>query len=226
MKIIKESPDEVFGLDPEYQYYKKIAKFDNEDAFAFGIADGSMHISNVYGNSHSFLLPSKRMKELYIEKNTKFARLLFDYPGRVWLDKKIISFWIYPTTKQELKELVNQIEEQFMSKHHMNVNIWNDKDFKIEVNNEQDLPDSLEKDNYGQWTKFSEKTSGLIPIKEFSGSNDASAEDMKDDHLRGNKKWVPGYGSDKYSSEKPLAWRQALVAESLDESIKLKNNKK
>jgi hypothetical protein len=43
--------------------------------------------------------------------NAKFPEALnnFKYAGRFWKDKKVISFWQYPETKDELDEIINEI---------------------------------------------------------------------------------------------------------------------
>jgi hypothetical protein len=65
--------------------------------------------------------------------------------------------------------------------------------------------------------------SELIPVKDYEGSAQRSEEDLGQEHTKSPLlKKLPRAkvgGSKKYGKEKPLPWRQALVPESLEESL-------
>jgi len=117
--------------------------------------------------------------------------------GRIWMNKKIISFWKYPSQADYKNFIINLGKA-------LNIDIWNDPDYKLEIehNNKQEL----------------------IPIQQYSGSvNPPESEKLK--HLQSpmEKKNVnvpQGVGSKKYLEKKPLEYQQALhTSESVIKSI-------
>lgn len=50
------------------------------------------------------------------------------YPGRVFTDDKVITFWFYPKTREELKRIIKGIEDD------LQITIWDDDEWEIETN--------------------------------------------------------------------------------------------
>lgn len=102
----------------------------------------------------------------------------------------------------------------------MNVNIWNDSDFKIDVNIIEDEPlaTSIEDGGSGQWDKWNNKSMRLIPFSDYMGSEDQSEEDFKSDHsdspMLKRKKEVPDdMGSNRYAKRLPYQYRWQMRRE-------------
>lgn len=72
---LNESPDEVKITEP---YEKVIARYNDDEAYAFGVVDGKMYISKVRG-THTDLLPKEMNRELMKSKGASFTREIFDY---------------------------------------------------------------------------------------------------------------------------------------------------
>lgn len=89
------------------------------------------------------------------------------YPGRLWTEDKIISFWKYPS-KEDMSKLLKMINEELYKIYGFFVDFEN---FKIEVN----YDGSSEPRN---WDK-----TDLIPLKDYNGSQNASSEEMSKMHL-------------------------------------------
>jgi len=123
---LNESPDKIIGFEP---YEHKIAGWDDKDAYAFGLLNDKMVVSKK-GDSHGDIFDYEEMQRLKKLKNTQTFRGIWDLPGRIWVKKKLISFWYYPKTNKELEEIIKKIEKKLRKK------IWDDPDFKIEINTE------------------------------------------------------------------------------------------
>lgn len=80
------------------------------------------------------------------------------YKGRIWLDNKIITFWDYPNDFNELKTILEALENALLYEQSVEVDILNDPEFTIEVYEE-------DKDEYGVRIMKSK----LIPLKQFRG---------------------------------------------------------
>jgi hypothetical protein len=91
------------------------------------------------------------------------------YPGRIWLDSKIIAFWVYPKVKL-FKLIINKIEENF------DIQIFNN-DWKMEVikNEAGKLKKKKENDDLYINTGGYENAI-VIPLDEYTGSEDVPKE--------------------------------------------------
>lgn len=128
-------------------------------------------------------------------KNTHY-REDYDYPGRLWVKTKVISFWKFPP-KEVFPELIKDLEDKLKIKI--------DSTWRVNIKRE---------DNYN-WEN--------IPITNYIGSAKLSQEELNKQHvvspLLKYKKEVPsGIGSKKYGKELPLRQRQMMYAESLQEN--------
>lgn len=176
-QLVKESPDEIFGMDKRYNYFKKMADFSAHLTHAFGYFDGIMRVSKEQG-THPGILTKITGEDIEADDRVKFK-----YPGRVWLGHKYISFWLYPKNNKELKKVVNDLESALSKLYNKSVVIWEDDEYQIDVNIIDDPKDNFGQNPEGDWGTYNEKSSQLIPLKDFNGSANASEEDMKKPHL-------------------------------------------
>ena len=90
----------------------------------------------------------------------------FDYAGRIWKDKKLISFWQYPETKGKLDEIVKEINNLAT-------------DFQIDEN-EWEIEIYLDEiDPKDKWSDYSGKRTKFIKLKDYKTSNDPSATEYE-----------------------------------------------
>jgi hypothetical protein len=154
--------------------------------------EGGTHTTIVYYYKDE--LPSDVMDRM---------RLHIEYDGRIFLNEKIISFWHYPD-EDNFKEIIINLEKAFLNDRHMNVNIWNDPNYKIEVKN-------------------SDLSYNIIPIQQYIKSENPSELDYKQhimSPLLKQKKSVPlGYGS-KNPKNTPEYRNMRRIEFQSDESIK------
>jgi len=129
---LKESPDKVLN-----NYDDLLAHWSNDDAIAFGFLNDRAFIgynNSLFFDSDKISMEKKNIldrtnykivekmmahagissfyKILYGENGIGSHRSQFEYPGRIWTVKRIISFWQYPDKNklpQLLKSLTNEI---------------------------------------------------------------------------------------------------------------------
>ena len=171
----------------------------------FGYYDGKMRVGKLNG-----IHPS--IKELYddIERSVH-SRLDLKYPGRLWIQDKVVSFWEYPKTKTELLKILSDVENEFfrMAKRPFTLN---PNDWFIEIVDKRLAGDNFP-EVFGEWADAEDAI--LVPVKDYSGSDEWSEETKGKEHVqspvdKGPKKVPPGVGSRKYGSSKPLPLRQAM----------------
>lgn len=129
------------------------------------------------------------------------------YPGRLFLDAKVITFWIYPSNK-ELKQIVEIIEKK------KNIQIY-DNDWKIEIYSEG-MAYKGRKDYHNNYER--DRSSKIIPIEKYIGSK-KPPEKAYLQHLDTKTKHKVPYG---YGSKNPayMGKRQWQMASLTDEGIK------
>jgi len=103
---IFESPDNIYDGDV------KLANWEDSDAYAIGYDKG---------------------KDFFIAPGSHWSRRSYEYDGRIWKDKKLITFWNYPESNKKLKEIIFDIESNFRE------NIWG-KGWKIELKDGDLIP--------------------------------------------------------------------------------------
>jgi hypothetical protein len=145
----------------------------------------------------------------------------WSYPGRLWLNSKIITFWVYPNDIL-FKQIIKKLEEK------LNIKIFNNN-WKIEVikrEGEVFKREYSEEDieNYYYDERQLDDESELIPVEDYAGSEDFS-DLQKQMHLMSWKekqklkekgvKLAPGFGSDRTAWDKPrnLKYRQTIYQE-------------
>jgi len=136
-----------------------------------------------------------------------FDKFAMDYPGRVWVTYKIITFWEYPKDLEKLKNIIKDIENKSKLK------IW-DNGYKIEIVTSGKL--------YGKhvWSKNIETE--FINIEDYEGSETWSPFIKQYGH--GNEKNKESFGSVKYAKDKPLKYRQHLQTESASNTFTRNGN--
>ena len=176
-RIIKEDPDTVEVKD-DRGYTTRTVRFDDSDALAFGMSGGKMYVGycSDLANTKIESIVDAQIKEtswltktdfkshdligefyfdLFDEHVEGLERDTMDFPGRIWLNSKVISFWKYPS-KNQLTGLLIKLSKEIYRVYNYKVNF---SDYRIEVVDNS----SLERK--------------LIPIKEFN-QKISSPEDM------------------------------------------------
>lgn len=190
LEYSKESPDRIklpSGLDYHYN---------NENARAFGYLEGEMKVG-LYGDHHPGMLYDEIWKPgLQFNKND--VAEYFKYPGRIYENVKVITFWQYPPSKRELKKVIQDIEKA------AKIPIW-DHGWWLEIVKENDkILTNLEYD----WSNEKYHTE-FITLEDYEGSLNFSEEVRKRHQtspLQKTKRPIPkGFGSKNRSD---LKWRQ------------------
>lgn len=136
-------------------YDNNLAYYDDSDAIAFGYYDGKLYIGNDCSDYHCDLNygdPGER-EEL-------------EYPGRLWYEKKLISFYEYPS-KEKLPKVLKDIKKEMYKINDIKID-WNDG-WLIEIY----FP-AFNKNYY--WDDFEDDPDNyindikLVPISKYTGS--------------------------------------------------------
>lgn len=180
----------------------------------FGYYDGKMRVGKI-NSVHPIINMFYPDME---DKNFKGRRDM-EYPGRLWIKERVISFWDYPETHKALYDILSDIENEFHRKFGKVITI-NPNHWYIEI-----VDKKLEGENFPEYF-MDWKDAGdaiLIPVKDYKGSDEWSEKTKGTEHAKSpllKKKEVPyGFGS-RNPKYKPLAWRQALYQENLVPSFK------
>jgi len=173
---LNENPDWVGSL----------VQYDERDARAFSSYKGKTYVARNHDTYHDEL-SMHLLDEDFIDED-EFDLLPTDrddweYPGRIWIRRKVISFWKYPPNKSVLLKILKSIERQ------LKIKIIGNK-YKLEI--------YLGKKTAGK----DEKGTRIIKPSEYTGSNTAKGIDI--DHGKSpmikKKKKIQG----KLGSEKPI----------------------
>lgn len=206
---IFESPDIISYPDLQYNAYGEPVdenewspQFGDEDSHPIWLSDGELVLGK-----------ARDAHPLNIRHTKDF------YPGRLWKERKMISFWVYPE-KDLFFKMMEGLSARLSRYYNENIDILRDPEWKIEI-----LPQK--KEAWRGLTYVKERNpevwhSELIPVKDYEGSAQRSPEDLGQEHVKSpmqKKERDKVGGSKKYGKEKPLPWRQALVPESLEESM-------
>ena len=222
---LNENPNAI--IDPEVWEKKKNQKsytpdkieYDSLQNIPFGYYGA--HDAFITGGSrdtHSHLLSKAKKLDLIQTAGESIERP--KNSGRIFVDHKVITFWTFPETYEELIKVIKDIE------NNTNLNILNDPEWKIEIPSGEFKSHLDKKDiSWGSWHPRIGQVE-YISIKDFRGGYKRSEEELGQEHIQSpikkKKKEVPsGVGSKRYGSKKPLKYRQKLVAESLKEGIHL-----
>lgn len=223
MKYLKkyENPDEIHLTEPrDVDTHHK-----DDDALAFGYLKGKMHIS--FTETHNQMAG--------IEKGAE-GRKKMKFPGRLWIEQQVISFWKFPTPEQlpkvlkDIKRTYDKLSEDEKYKEIIDYENdtyalveldFNDPDWLIEILLDKEDEKDIDWDNIENIDRDGIKYTNtkLIPLTEYMGSAERSEEEMGKAHLdwrlkqkMKEKGWGRGWGSD---MSKGLAWRQAKYVEGM-----------
>lgn len=189
--LITENPDSVF------LHVGKSLDVSDGRPFAFDNSSDKVYIGNK-GNYHG---------------NDEGTSGLDDvsFPGRFWIDDKIISFWVYPK-EEDFKKYIDRLEKQLHSDRIISKGekIFNNG-WQIEViikNGEKQVWD----ERYSMY--MSNNNTGeevLIPIEEYVGSEDVP-EEQRVIHLMNSeekRKALLDMGYKPKTYPTPKGWSQA-----------------
>lgn len=188
---IYESPDTVSLPNLEYNKYGEDINSDEDlspyygdsDAHPFWIEGGEVVLGKA-SSTHPFISRSE------------------SFEGRLWKDRKIISFWKYPDVDQFI-DIIDQLSNKLKKIYRESFDILNDPDWKVEV-----LPDRKWSDS----DKGDFKTQ-LIPVMDYVGSEQRSEEDLAQNHIKSpllkTKKYIPGFGSSSPRYRANRIWQMA-----------------
>jgi hypothetical protein len=210
--LIKESPDTVWYKD-NWNYYT------DDDAMPFFITiNKNNEVRKLYmaknktGIAHRYI-PNKNFFGINRDQPRDKA-----YPGRIWLDRKVMSFWVYPDEKLFIS-IINNLEKKLKIK--MFNNDWYIEVYKLDSGDIK----KRDKNNTDYYCYDNDELSGrkeFIPIDEYAGSEDAPEEEriahlmnwQEKEKLK-KEKGVKGFGSGKTAWDKPhnIKWRQAIYQE-------------
>jgi len=134
--------------------------------------------------------------------------------GRIFIKEKVLTFWIYPETKQAFLTLIKELNEKYRD-----LNLLSDPEWVVEIPPEGTTePDTS---GWGSWVPDADDQE-FVPFSEYSGGYIRTKKEVEKEHILSpmekNKKKVPyGVGSKApQSRKKPLPWKQAMYAESYD----------
>lgn len=176
--LIKESPDRVF-LTPDGSENLTI-----DNAYPFGIIDDKLY-GGYIDETHDDIGVGYRED--------------YTYPGRIWFDDKVISFWVHPKDRNTLKVIIKELENIYATP------IWSDSEFRIEI--------------------MKNGKAVLIPLRDYKKSEKRSKAELGKQHmetprLKKLKSVPPGMGSKKkYPNSRPgetiAQTRYRMYAESI-----------
>jgi hypothetical protein len=208
---VKESPDSIDSIDLD---------FEDEDAIAFGYYRNKMYVSN-FEQTHW------QMMDIYdIDIPGEEVRFKMKYPGRLWIENKVISFWTYPENKSIMKKLISDLEKELYNRIDKKIDIWNK--FKIEVlfSKEKGLAKKWKYDNEIYEYVPEGYTLKIIPLKSYKSSEKRTTKDLSKPHIMSpvakNSDVPKGMGSEK-TPDGLSATQLHQIRRTSDGTIKLKN---
>ena len=183
---------------------------------------------NIYFNGENLLPMSKDARPFCFRKDkdsalvgvySEFHHEMFkrydikimdcEYPGRIWLDRKVISFWVYPP-KNKIKHYITLLEKRLLEK------IWdNGYVIEIRIDEEGEMYDKEMSDKYFVTDKIRSLETKIIQLEDYRGSEDQSLEEYEwhlmraDDQRRKSRKKTDFFGSK--ADKRPLKWKQAIL---------------
>jgi hypothetical protein len=200
---LNESPDEI-SL-PYLKYNRHGESIDNDENISPGYESHDAHGFYIDPQFKDLvLLPVKNAHPFGVRRTPG------TFSGRLWKNKKIISFWEYPDRKtyKFMIDGINKELEFFYPKQKWD--IMNDPEWKIEI-----LPQDIK-----TWkNKINSFKTKLIPLRDYMGSAKRSEDDLSQEHIKSpllKQKRVPrGWGSTSPKYKEHRAWQMAsLTSES------------
>ncbi len=147
-----ENPDFLYSLDLEWNYPDAItfSYFNGELLSKKSNNNNSKHskIFNDYIKKHNINvndIKKKFIKDRNIKgKVNNFERRITKYPGRLWTEHKIISFWEYPPNKKILYKILRDV----LSKYNIE---FSPEEWKIEIISDKKEQQGREFYKSGNW---------------------------------------------------------------------------
>ena len=102
IKLI-ENPDMLIYDENKYHYYS--------NARSFGMYNKKLYVGDLNSTHGSLSYDNEEIMSSDEYKNAPDDRSDWDYPGRLWLDIKIISFWKHPP-KSIFKFIISNLEKK------------------------------------------------------------------------------------------------------------------
>lgn len=175
---LKESPDFIYDINVDGKERKLYADWNDYDAICFGVYKGKMLVGQ--SRSHMSLLGSVNPEM----KNNTSVKEILTYPGRLWLNSKIISFWEYPS-KTELPKILRSLKKEINKQGYGKISNFYDGKWLIELNDD----------------------GKAIPIKDYIGKSSTTRKDINIQHnlsplKKTSTKYIKGIGSEK----EPRGW--------------------
>lgn len=226
---INESPDMIQADNLKTVTGSDNLNFRNNDAIAFGYYGKKRKkrmLVSMPGDAH-YQLGNKenynimKYSKMFDKDIPNIDRTDLTYPGRLWKNEKIISFWTYPP-KNELVKILSDIEKEYEKRFNKKLQI--DNTWYIEIIEKKIKGVKPDPRDSGDWNTALDAK--LIPIKDYTGSKDQSDEEKAKQHVASPMQKLQRKDKSYYfkvidSKEKPLAWKQALVK---SESMTVRNN--
>lgn len=146
-----ENPDFVYDKGLEWQDPNTITfAFFNGDLLSKKGKSKHSEIFQEYAEKHNIDVNQLRKEWLEDDKPndagriSNFERRITKYPGRLWLDQKVISFWEYPPTYKVLHRIMKEV----LSKYNIE---FNPKEWLIEIISDAKAEQGKEYYKTGSW---------------------------------------------------------------------------
>jgi len=192
---INENPD--FYIDPKTEF---AVEWLEGKALPFGYYKNKFYIGSEHGSTHYTMLPA------YI------SRYKYKWPGRIWTETKIISFWVYPP-KKSFKRVIDDLSKA------LDIDIYNDPEWKIEVLKKLKTGEISRSvrgfskyggNDAGEWKTQNKKIIDFVPIKRYIGSDNVSTEEFFRGHRLPSRKYGGGSKLTAWDSKNNIKTRQAM----------------
>ena len=200
---LNESPDHISIPNPETGDEERL-NVNDSDAVAFTIETNADHTE---------------VTKMQVSEPGNYHSGYLKYPGRLWKNSKLITFWVYPNPVL-FKDIIEHLEEK------LGIQIFNNG-WKVEVVKNDEGEIKTKEVKPGEDYKYSNvkwDSSEFVPVEEYVGSEDFS-DLQKQMHLMGwaekqklkekGIKLAPGFGADRTAWDQPrnLAYRQTVYQE-------------
>lgn len=170
-----------------------IASYDDDDAIAFGYCDDQLYIGKDYSYYHYDLTLNCERED-------------YEYPGRLWYDKKLISFYKYPSV-EKLPQVLEDIKIAMLEVNDIEID-WDE--WRIEI-----YKPSIKDGEY--WDDFESDPVDyadqveIIPISDFIGSKDVDMNNIPPHLMKPEEKkeWFKKHGYELKNMKLPNDMSQA-----------------
>jgi len=141
--------------------------FGDSEARAFAWYKGKLYVGENSTDWHYSLVPRDVKKKKADKDYDYISRKKLEYPGRLWLKEKIMSFWKYPP-ESKWKKLMKELG----SHSNINTNLLS-KSWRVEI-----VPNKNGKPIKVRDTDWNDRVSVLIPTLKYGGSDERTAKEL------------------------------------------------